>query len=384
MRLHRFISANMETILQAWENFARANQPADADLKKKELRDHARDLLEHIVRDMTRAQVESQRTIHPAGESPGPSSDSDPDTPAQAHADERLDAGFPVRLLVAEYRALRASVLRLWFSDEAFGKNGRQEDMEDLIRFNEGIDRALADSVERYADAVIENSGIFIGMLGHDLRSPLQVLSFGATKLKKMEDAGAPVNPLGPVMLASVKRMKLMLDNLMDFAESRIGGGLRLNLDEADLAVLALELVEEFRSVHLDHDFQLQVSGNCIGRWDAVRIGQVCQNLISNAVQHGAAEGEIVMLCEGSEDSVTLKVKSDGEPIPEARHKEIFEISNRNHTNQANQANRNRNLGLGLYIVKELVTAHKGEIHLERSAVAGNSFMIVLPKALAR
>ncbi|WP_339650308.1 HAMP domain-containing sensor histidine kinase [Halopseudomonas pelagia] len=374
MRLDKFISANMEAILKEWEDFARANQPSGGDLKVIDLRDHAKEMLNNIVRDMKTAQTELERESKSQGNSPGSHSD----TAAEVHADERLGAGFSISLLVAEYRALRASVLRLWFKGEAAHRQEDANELEDLIRFNEAIDQALAESVARYSEAVIENSDIFVGMLGHDLRSPLQVLSFGAAKLKHMEDADNSLNQLGSTMIASVQRMKQMLDNLMDFTESRIGEGLTIHLGPTDLAEIARQLIDEFRSSHHDHSFRQLDTGNCVGNWDASRVGQICQNLISNALQHGAPEGEIVVSCEGLDDKVILTVKSEGDPIPESRQQNIFELSKRKHLEKGNP---NKNLGLGLYIVKDLVMAHNGSVHVESTQSAGTTFTVVLPKA---
>ncbi|WP_150303343.1 sensor histidine kinase [Pseudomonas saliphila] len=373
MRLHRYIAENMETILKEWEDFARKIQPTGGDLAVIDLRDHAHKMLDVIVRDMATEQSESEQTTKSQGDCPK----SGVATAAEDHAEERLGAGFSIRLLVAEYRALRASVLRLWLKSEA-SRAHSTEHVNDMIRFNEAIDQALAESVTRYSESVTENSGIFVGMLGHDLRSPLQVLSFGAAKLKKMEDAENIANPLGAMMIGSVHRMKEMLDNLMDFTESRLGTGLKISLGNADLAAISHQLVEEFRSVHHEHRFQHLVSGDCTGTWDRLRVAQICQNLISNAMQHGVASGEIVVACEGSEDNVILTVKNDGQPIPVSHQQEIFELSNRRHHAQDNP---NKNLGLGLYIVRELVTAHNGSIHVESTHSAGTIFSVVLPRA---
>lgn len=375
MRLHKFISSNTEAILKEWEDFARSNQPSGGEMEVTELRDHARDLLNNIVRDMATAQTEQERKKKSHGKNTA--TDADTDTAAEVHADERLGAGFPISLLVAEYRALRASVLRLWFQGETTRQHEYADEMEDLIRFNEAIDQALAESVARYTEAVSENSDIFVGMLGHDLRSPLQVLSFGAAKLKNMEDADNSLNQLGATMIASVQRMKEMLDNLMDFTETRIGEGLNIHLAPADLAEITRQLVEEFRSATTDHTLKHVVTGDCTGNWDASRIGQICQNLISNALQHGDAEGEIIVGCEGKEDNVILTVKSAGAPIPRSQQQDIFEISSRKHVEKGNP---NRNLGLGLYIVKELVRAHNGDACVESTLNGGNIFTVTLPR----
>ncbi|WP_456239135.1 sensor histidine kinase [Pseudomonas saliphila] len=167
----------------------------------------------------------------------------------------------------------------------------------------------------------------------------------------------------------------------MDFTESRLGTGLKISFGNADLAAISRQLVEEFRSVHHAHRFKHYVSGDCTGTWDRLRVAQICQNLISNAMQHGVAGGEIVVTCEGGDGNVILTVKNDGTPIPVAHQQEIFEISNRKHHMQGNP---NRNLGLGLYIVKELVTAHNGRIHVESTESAGTLFSVMLPKVPAK
>lgn len=373
MRLHQFISANIESILKEWEDFARVNQPPGRELKAIELRDHAQEMLNNIVRDMNTAQTELERETKSQGNSPN----SSVDTAAEVHADERLGAGFSIKLLVAEYRALRATVLRLWFREQAPRQEDSDNEVEDLIRFNEAIDQALAESVARYSEAVIENSDIFVGMLGHDLRSPLQVISFGAAKLKRMEDAHNSPNPLGATMLASVQRMKEMLDDLMDFTASRIGEGLVMQSGPADLGEITRQLVEEFRSGHQDHNFKYVSSGDCTGNWDTSRVGQICQNLISNALQHGNPEGDIAIGCEGLADKVVLTIKSEGKPIPESQQQDIFQLASRKHLEAGNP---NRNLGLGLYIVHELVMAHHGRVSVLSTLSEGTIFRVELPK----
>ncbi|SDU36779.1 sensor histidine kinase [Halopseudomonas salegens] len=371
MRLHEFISANLETILKEWENFARANQPSEANLKTRELRDHARAMLENIAGVLKAGRSLPDHSIEPAD------SRDDADSAAEVHADERLDAGFSISLLVAEYRSLRASVLRLWFSDTTVFS---AENADDIVRFNEALDHTLTESVARYSESVLENSDLFVGMLGHDLRSPLQVIEFGADKLKKLEDADDKPNKMAPVVNGSLYRMKMMLDNLMDFTESRIGKGVRISIGETDAAEITRNLVDEFRSVHDDCRFQHHAYGDCTGNWDGLRVGQICQNLIGNALQHGAEQGEISVTCEGTPDAVVLTVKNDGEPIPLANQKVIFELANRKHYQAGNP---NKNLGLGLYIVRELVKAHHGDISVTSAADTGTVFRVELPKASA-
>lgn len=369
MRLHNFISANMEAILLEWEAFARTIQPAGGDMDVTELRDHAHEMLLVIVKDMPSAQTEVERTEKSQGISLSDSTV----TAAETHADGRLQSGFSITLLVAEYRALRASVLRLWFEEP---RSREQQGVEDVIRFNEAIDQSLAESVARYSDAVKKNSDVFLGMLGHDLRSPLQSINFGAEQLKLMPTSDSSHTQLAFRMLSSALRMKLMLDNLMDFTQSRIGGGLRLSRSWTDMSVVVEQVTEEFRSSHPSRSIRKLVAGDCIGNWDASRIGQICQNLIGNALQHGSAEGEIVVSCEAGAGVVSLSVYNVGNPIPEKAQKRVFDLGE---STRSSASNSSKNVGLGLYIVRELVVAHQGTISVTSSQAAGTSFRVELP-----
>lgn len=361
----------MEAILLEWEAFARAIQPPGGDMDVTELRDHAHEMLLVIVRDMPTAQTELEQIEKSQGNSPSDGAV----TAAETHADGRLQSGFSITLLVAEYRALRASVLRLWFEEP---RSREQQGVEDVIRFNEAIDQALAESVARYSDAVRNNSDVFLGMLGHDLRAPLQSINFGAEQLKLMPTSDSSHTQLAFRMLRSVLRMKVMLDNLMDFTQSRIGGGLHLSRCSTDMSVVVTQVVEEFRSSHPSRSIRQLVLGDCIGNLDAGRVGQICQNLIGNALQHGSAEGEIVVSCEAGAGVVSLRVHNVGNPIPEQARKRVFDLGQ---SKRSGGSNPNKNVGLGLYIVRELVVGHGGTISVTSSQAAGTSFLVEFPAA---
>src|SRR5512141_2731528 len=142
MRLHDFIRANRESILTEWETFARTCAPAGATMGVAALRDHANAMLTVIAADLTTAQGGYEQSEKSKGNAP--SSDSAPLTAAESHGAGRAVSGFTVAQMVAEYRALRGSVLRLWMA--AQGELGPAE-IDDLIRFNEAIDQALAESI---------------------------------------------------------------------------------------------------------------------------------------------------------------------------------------------------------------------------------------------
>lgn len=135
----------MPAILQDWENFAATIYPDSAEADSVELRDHAEAMLKTIANDIDKPQAQLQSTKKSKGETDGAERD---DTPAEIHAVTRLAAGFTIDQLMAEYRALRASVLRL----RRFEKHADDQlELDTMIRFNEAIDQALSESVARYS-----------------------------------------------------------------------------------------------------------------------------------------------------------------------------------------------------------------------------------------
>lgn len=370
MRLHQFILENMEQILREWVIFARSIQPGN--MSNKELRDHAEEMLKTIATDLATPQTEFEQIEKSKGRQPH----KEGETAAEIHADCRLNSGFSIDLLASEYRALRASVLRLWFVEN---KCNSKEEAEDLIRFNEGIDQALAESIARYSEAIILSQDIFLGVLGHDLRDPLNSIGAGAQFLTQVGDHDSRSVKLGTQMYTSVLRMNKMLDNLLNFTQSRIGGGLQISASYVDLAQISNDVIEEFRLSNPNRIIHNQVDGNCAGNWDAGRLSQAYQNLISNALQYGSAESAITVLTKDYGDHVVFTVQNHGVPIPEQNQYQIFDLMHRVPSIDA-ERNMRKNLGLGLYIVREIITAHHGDISVSSTEEQGTTFRVQLPK----
>src|SRR5687768_11417395 len=140
MRLADFILSEMEAILAAWEAFAAAQLPAARHMKPLALRDHAREILHAVSKDLSTLQSRETQIAKSLGLTPILSGA--PETAAQTHGVLRAQSGFDINQLAAEYRALRASVLRLWGGDS----QPESTHLDDIIRFNEAIDQALAES----------------------------------------------------------------------------------------------------------------------------------------------------------------------------------------------------------------------------------------------
>ncbi|BDB29080.1 sensor histidine kinase (plasmid) [Cupriavidus sp. P-10] len=174
-------------ILAQWEAFVATQLPAAKNLDSLALRDHAPQILQAIAKDLMTPQTskaQHEKSLGRAPKVPGT-----PDTAAQIHAVIRARGGFNINQLVAEYRALRASVLRLWMDDFELVA----ADLDDLMRFNEAIDQAVAESVDYFNTEVEQSRNLLLGMLGHDLRSPLQAIQMTASYLATL-NAGETVD----------------------------------------------------------------------------------------------------------------------------------------------------------------------------------------------
>jgi signal transduction histidine kinase len=371
MRLSQFILANIECILQEWEDFARTMQPAHREMDANELRDHAEEMLRAIAADLDTPQNEAERDLKAKGQAPRAGGDS----PAEIHAETRLISGFTLNQLVAEYRALRAGVLRLWMNRD---KMTVDFDVEDINRFNEAIDQSLCESIARYSKKLQQAQDIFVGVIGHDLRAPLQSINLGAEFLMRTESDPNLVQ-LGSRLFNSANRMGAILDNLVDFTKSRTGG-MQLHRRQTDLAAVAEQVIDEFRFSNPDRAIRLDLSGKTKGQFDQSRIGQVLQNLISNALQYGAPNSEVIVTISGDANEHAIHVHNQGKPIKKNVQQHIFDPLRRyTDENQPPQGS-GKNLGLGLFIVKEIVSAHHGTIGVNSGPDDGTTFTIRLPR----
>lgn len=366
-----FLRANSEEILRAWDEFAATVEHEGADLDLKGLRDHAAQILDAIANDMDQPQSPSAQFAKSRGEMavvPGA-----PDTAAQIHADTRINAGFAIGAMITEYRALRASVLRLW-SQSSQRENPAH--IEEVTRFNEAIDQAIAESVSRYTLQTKRASDLFIGVLGHDIRNPLGTILMATEFLVrsgKLEAASAtPIRK-------SVERIRVLTEQVVDVTRGQTGRSMPLRHRRFDLGELAAEIVIETRIRHPEANLQLQAGeGSFTGEWDRGRLGQLLSNLLANAVQYGALDEPIILRLERSPRTVRAEVHNRGPVIPVEDQPRIFEALSRGVSGRG-EAGRPEGLGLGLYICREIVLAHGGAIDVCSDAADGTRFRVELP-----
>ena len=371
MRLSEFILGNIEPIVQEWEDFARSLGNAGKPLNDEALRDHAESMLRAIAADLATAQSPRQQMDKSQGHGPAGQG-----TAPESHATTRLMSGFTLDQVVSEFRALRASVIKLWMRELS---SGAAFQVEDMIRFNEAIDQALAESIASYAEAVQASRNIFLGILGHDLRSPLSAILLGADVLLRTDDLGAKPTKIASRIYSSVKRASEIVGDLLDFTRSQVGPGIPIRKAPIDIAPVCERIVEECRTVHADADIVLHTVGSAIGSFDGARLEQVFSNLINNAVQHGDGIAPVTVVLECVGDAVLFHVHNMGRPIPDEVLPCIFNPMDRYSPQSAVEHGPYASLGLGLFIAAEIITAHEGHIEVTSSAASGTSFKVRLP-----
>jgi signal transduction histidine kinase len=370
MRLSDFIERDMETILAQWEAFAATLLPAARDLDSRSLRDHAQEILVAIAKDLRTSQTREEQSEKSKGRAPA--LENAPDTAAQTHAVLRARGGFDINQLVAEYRALRASVLRLWIDFAPLDETGTR----DIIRFNEAIDQAVAESVGHFHRTVEQYRNLLLGMLGHDLRNPLNAILVAAEWLAAL-NAGEEVSEAAALLIRSGASIKSLLDDLTDFNRTNLGLGLRIAPADVDLAEGARDEVEQFRAAYPARTFEFVASGDTRGRFDRARVQQLLRNLITNAIKYGSAGTPVRVVLRGEQQDVHVEVSNRGQIDP-AEVQQMFDPLRRGPGPAARQGVPD-GLGLGLFIVREIAKAHGGDAEASGEADQ-TTFAVRLPR----
>jgi signal transduction histidine kinase len=371
MRLAEFILHNMEAILAEWEAFAATLLPAALGMPPLALRDHAQPILEAVAKDLSTPQTREAQSEKSKGRAPRVASA--PETAAQTHAVLRARGGFDINQLVAEYRALRASVLRLWVDASPLDETG----VEDVIRFNEAIDQAVAESVGHFHGQVERARNLLLGMLGHDMRSPLQAIQATASGLAALS-AGEEVSSAAARLIRSGAAMQALLDDLVDFNRTRLGLGIKVVPSDTDLAVAVADELEQLRGAHPDRQIELTATGENCGRWDGARLQQLLRNLVSNAIRYGSPDTPVRVALRGGEADVRLEVTNQGPTIEPSDLSQIFDPLKRGSA-RGDSYDARSGLGLGLFIVREIARAHGGEVQVH-SGGGETTFAVRLPR----
>ncbi len=217
-----------------------------------------------------------------------------------------------------------------------------------------------------------------MGVLGHDLRTPLSTIATCSSilKLRRPEDAREV-----EMIQRSSERMRTLVDVVLSYTRRSLGAVLPVELKQVQLDELVRNCVHDLAVTNPDRKIVVSADTNLQGIWDAMRLSQLVSNLVGNALKYGTPEKPITVTLEADDsDSVVLRVHNFGPHIAAKLIADIFEPLVRG-TNPAGSAQvGGANMGLGLYIAREVASAHYGTIQVTSDAAAGTQFEVRLPR----
>lgn len=217
---------------------------------------------------------------------------------------------------------------------------------------------------------------LLIGIVSHDLRSPLSAIIVGCEAVLRRD--GLDEHQLKAIMRiqSSAQRAARMTFDLLDFTKIRLGGGIAVKPSPLNLHALVAATVQEVQAAYIDRQVLLEQRGDGQGEWDADRLAQVVTNLLRNALTYSPANTPVRVVSEGADGTVTLRVHNEGPPIPAEKLSQLFEPMQRATADGGEQ----RNIGLGLFIVKAVVEAHRGTVEARSTMEDGTLFTVSLPR----
>lgn len=332
-------------------------------------------MLSAIAADMETIQSAQQKKAKSVSEV---SRISGSDSAASTHGSLRQLSGFTMPQVTAEFRAMRASVLRLWMAES---KRASAANTEEILRFNEAIDQALQESAIRFSEQSNRTRDTFLAILGHDLRSPLSTMTMAGAFLVRPTLDQANAMQIGARVARSAATMTTMVSDLLEYARTQLGGAIPILPVLGDIAEICQAAMDDAAAAHPDCLFKLEIEGERIGDYDAPRLAQVFSNLLNNAAQYKGDKHAVTISARGDPDATTVQVKNYGPEIPRASLAAIFDPLVQLSVVSDQKGPASTSMGLGLFIAREIVTSHGGTIGVESSAEAGTIFTVRLPKS---
>jgi sigma-B regulation protein RsbU (phosphoserine phosphatase) len=216
-----------------------------------------------------------------------------------------------------------------------------------------------------------------VGIVGHDLRNPLNTILMGAHILLLCEGLGQKETGLVRKIVSNATQATRLIDQLLDLTRSRLGGGIPIDPTRYDLNDVCQQVIDEAQLTHPERPLRVDVRGDVTVVWDRDRMYQLLANLVGNAIHHGEPLSPIELRIDGGETEVAIDVANRGEPIPQAALPFIFDAFRKGRTAHPS---RTQGLGLGLFIVREIARSHGGSIAVTSSASDGTTFRVRLPR----
>ena len=219
-----------------------------------------------------------------------------------------------------------------------------------------------------------------IGIVGHDLRNPMNTILMGAQILLLCEGLGEKETEQARKIMRSASQATRLIDQLLDLTRSRLGGGIPIDPTRFDMTDVCRQVVGETELMHPDRPLRVDVRGDLTGVWDRDRMYQLLANLVGNAVRHGEPRSSIAVRIDGGDIDIVIEVANRGDPIPPTSLPFIFDAFRRGRTDRRSLT---PGLGLGLFIAQQIARSHGGSIAVTSSESEGTTFRVRLPRAAA-
>jgi len=360
MSLRLFLHEGIDDILSEWEK--EGGLPA-AGLTARRL--HFSQVLRAVADEMNRISANAATDAAAAAAAVG-------------DARGRVEAGEPPHAhagqLVDDYASLRASVVRQWRQKHP---SPSAADLDELVHFNEAMDRSLAELSATFSPSQSQPDGLFLGVLNHELRTLVASILMSAQVLTHRATPGSPEAKAAQRILRSCEQLRQTLDALSDFTKVRLGSQLEIDRVDDDMGVLCRQALDEYALVDRERKVRLSSDGDLRGNWDATRIREAVRGLIANAARFASHGSSVTIVVDGhADDEVTITVHGDGTPIDLDTLRTIFDPVARVESDNPTYAG----LGLGLFIVRKVVDAHGGQVSVDASQERGTTFTVVLPR----
>lgn len=355
MRLANFIIDNLDFILARWHDLSQDRTVSPGG---------------HEVRIQLLQAISAQLR----GPTPPRAPAAQESAPSSAYGAERLLSGASVDALIADMHALRASILTLW------REQGEVPDLDEVLRLNHAIDQAEAEAVARFSAMMQHAQQLFLAILGHDLRNPLNTTVMGASFLMRAPGIAQGHADVAARIHRSGIRMGRLVEDLLDYTRINLGSPLPMTLTKCNMGSICRSAMEELRLSNPERVFQLAHDGDLDGVWDEGRIAQVFSNLLGNAVQHGARGEPVNMRIDSGGNELVIHIHNSGTPIDAQALAAIFDPLVRFADPRASRSGAGSSLGIGLYIARAIVEAHGGDIRVNSHAQTGTVFSVRLPR----
>ncbi len=260
-----------------------------------------------------------------------------------------------------------------------FSRQPMEQDTLDILKqvsdgIAQGVERLRAEDALRTR---VDFEQKLIGIVSHDLRNPLNAITLGTAVLVQRQGLDERATRSVLRIQSSAERATRMVKDLLDFTQARLGGGIHIETRPVDLREVVGGVLEEVRAAEPTRVLDVRHEGDGQGTWDADRLAQVVQNLVTNALKYSPGDSRVRIATRAEGGAVSLTVSNGGAPIPASKLSSIFEPMQRA-TAEVDKVG--RSVGLGLYIVKSIVEAHGGSIAVSSTQAEGTTFTVRLPR----